>query len=98
MEPAGYNQGTAKHPDLLAAIQAVATQRRTQQTDAKTLWMQRRKGSVIDGVRFAAVSNPKGGSKWWVEDVNRPRRHDDHQDDLFPGQRGRPQKRGSKWV
>ena len=65
MEPTGYNQETAKHPDLLAAIQAVATQRRTQQTDAKTLgrWMQRRKGRVIDGLRFAAVSNPKGGSK-----------------------------------
>ena len=53
-------------------------------TDIKTLgrWMQRRKGRVIDGLCFAAVSNPKGGSKWWVED---PHRHDHHRpDDLFP--------------
>jgi hypothetical protein len=50
--------------------------------------MQRRKGRVIDGLRFAAVSNPKGGSKWWIEDVNTPHRHDDRRDDLFPGERG----------
>ena len=32
--------------------------------------MQHRKGRVIDGLRFTVVSNPKGGSKWWVEDIN----------------------------
>ena len=90
MEPTSYNQETAKHPDLLAAIQAVGTQRRTRQVDADTLgrWMRRRKGRVIDGVRFAVVSNLKGGSKWWVEDVNRPHPHDNYQDVLFPGERG----------
>ena len=62
-EPAGYPKGTPKHPELLAAIQAVATQRRTQQTDAKTLgrWMQCRRVRVVNGMRFANVSNPKGG-------------------------------------
>ena len=77
---AGHSQGPPKHPELLAAIRTVAMPRRAQQPDAKTLgrWMQRR-NRVIDGVRFAAVSNPKGGSKWWIEDP-----HDHHQDAAVP--------------
>jgi hypothetical protein len=62
-------------PELFAAVQAAAfavTLKRGLKPDAKLLglWMQRRKGRVIDGKRFAVKSNPKGGSTWWIEQVS----------------------------
>lgn len=93
IEPAGYNlnQEAPKHPDLLDAIETVVafstttTWRRSRQADATALsrWMRSRKGRIVDGLRFAVLPNPKGGSKWWVEEVNQPHQHDDLPVDLF---------------
>ena len=47
------------------------TGKRGQQADPKLLglWLQRRKGRVVDGKRFANQPNPKGASTWWIENV-----------------------------
>ena len=73
MTPVGYSKEAAKHPDLQAAVHVVATRGQSQHTDIKVLgrWMQKRKGRVIDGLCFMVMSNPKGGSKWWVEESTR---------------------------
>jgi hypothetical protein len=71
---AGFNSNDPEHPELYAAVQAAAyavTGKRGQQADAKLLglWLQRRKGRVVDGMRFANQPNPKGASTWWIESV-----------------------------
>ena len=57
---------------MQAAAYAV-TGKRSQQADAKLLglWLQRRKGRVIEGMRFANQANPKGASTWWIENVSK---------------------------
>jgi len=63
-----------KHPDLYAALEAVAlrtTGKRGQKPDGKMLgdWMRRFRGRVVDGKRFAYLPNEKRGAEWWVEIV-----------------------------
>lgn len=62
------------YPELYAALGDVAlrsTGKRGLKPDAKMLgrWLQRFKGRVVDGKRFANLPNQKGGSQWWVEKV-----------------------------
>lgn len=59
--------------ELSAAFQAaVVGISKTNRLDPQVLgrWLQRWKGKIVDGRRFNVESNPKGGSKWWVEDVH----------------------------
>jgi hypothetical protein len=61
-------------PDLAAALSAAAftiTNHRGKPADAEILgkWLRGFKGRVVDGKRFENKSNPKGGSKWWIEIV-----------------------------
>lgn len=53
-------------PTLNAAVQGIGGGR---QIDAKSLgrWTQRFKNRVADNFRLSSKSNPKGGSRWWVE-------------------------------
>jgi hypothetical protein len=68
-EETNPKSGTLTYPELSAAIMAVGTPWRAQQVDLRKLghWMQRHRGNVVDGMRFANDFNPKGGSKWWIE-------------------------------
>jgi putative DNA primase/helicase len=81
------NQQEPEFPELLSAVTAAAysvTQRRGQKIDAATLGLYTRthKNRVIDGKRFKTKSNPKGGSQWWIEDINQPDdSHHPHQGD-----------------
>jgi hypothetical protein len=75
----GYSdsQKEPEFPELLGAVTAAAfsiTCKRGQQPDAATLglYLRGRKNRVIDGRRFVTKSNPKGGSVWWIEDINLP--------------------------
>jgi hypothetical protein len=66
--------GEPRYPDLAAALSAAAftiTNKRGQEIDGEILgkWLRGFKGRVVDGKRFENKSNPKGGSKWWVEIV-----------------------------
>jgi hypothetical protein len=55
------------HPQLHAAVHAVAGGRGP--PDAKRLgnWARGRKNRLVDNLRLAAKADPKGGSEWWVE-------------------------------
>jgi hypothetical protein len=66
--------GEPRYPDLTAALAAAAftiTKKRGQEIDGEILgkWLRGFKGRVVDGKRFENKSNPKGGSKWWIEIV-----------------------------
>jgi hypothetical protein len=60
--------GAPVWPDLFAAVQG--TMIGSQQPDANSLgqWIRHQKGRIIDGLTFDSLSNPKGGSLWWVND------------------------------
>jgi putative DNA primase/helicase len=67
-------QWEPRHPDLYAALEAVAfkaTGKRGQKPDARMLgaWLRRFKDRIVDGKRFAFLPNEKSGGEWWVEDV-----------------------------
>jgi hypothetical protein len=53
-------------PNLAAAAQTIAGDKRP---DAKNLgrWLQANKGVIINDYKLMIASNPKGGSKWWVQ-------------------------------
>jgi putative DNA primase/helicase len=67
-------QWEPKHPDLYAALEAVAfksTGKRGQKPDPRMLgnWLRQFKGRIVDGKCFAMNPDPKNGSVWWVEDA-----------------------------
>jgi hypothetical protein len=69
-------QWEPKHPDLYAALEAVAykaTGKRGQKPDPRMLgaWLRRFRGRIIDGKRFACLANDKTAAEWWVEDVTK---------------------------
>ena len=73
-EKAGFADTEPKYPELSVALHAAAfavTGKRGQLADPTILglWLRRRKGRVVDGLRFVTESNPKGGSKWWIEQI-----------------------------
>ncbi|WP_315747580.1 MULTISPECIES: hypothetical protein [unclassified Bradyrhizobium] len=58
--------------ELMMALQAaVVSAAKKNRLDAAVLgrWLQRWKGKIVDGRRFNAEANRKGGSKWWIEEV-----------------------------
>ena len=81
MVATGYSGESPKYPNLQAAIQTVAT--RGKYTDAKLLglWLRRRKGRIVGGKCLHVAANPKGGSKWWIEDVSRQREEEDSREE-----------------
>jgi primase-like protein len=70
----GFGSTEPRYPDLCVAVAAAAftiTKLRGKQADPEILgkWLRGFKGRVVDGRRFMAKSNPKGGSRWWVEEI-----------------------------
>jgi putative DNA primase/helicase len=62
------------YPELYTALETIAyrdTGKRGQQPDARMLGkhLQKVKGRIIDGKRFAMQPDAKRGAEWWVEDV-----------------------------
>lgn len=62
---------TPEYSELHAAVNAAAGWRGP--ADALKLgnYLRKRKGRVVDGMRFAYLPNVKGGSHWWVEPVKK---------------------------
>jgi hypothetical protein len=70
MVATGYSGESPKYPNLQAAVQTVAA--RGKYTDAKLFgnWLRRRKGRIVSGKYLRVMTNPKGGSMWWVESIS----------------------------
>jgi hypothetical protein len=67
-------QWEPKHPDLYAALEAVAfraTGKRGLKPDPRMLglWLRQFKGRIVEGKRFANLPNDKGGAEWWIDCV-----------------------------
>lgn len=68
-ESGGYNEFQYKWPELNAALAAVAKYRSNQPFDLRRLgiWMRAKKDKVVGQFVLRNKSDPKGGSKWWVD-------------------------------
>ncbi len=66
-----FNGFEPKLPELLTILQQITQTKRGQKLNILTLgrWVRTNKGRIINGMRFANESNPKGGSTWWIEKV-----------------------------
>jgi putative DNA primase/helicase len=56
------------HADLAQTIELVAGKPKAN-AQSLGLWLRDKRGTVIDGRRFDAFTNKKGGSVWWIEEV-----------------------------
>jgi putative DNA primase/helicase len=66
-----FNGFEPKLPELLTILQQITQTKRGQKLNILTLgrWVRTNKSRIINGMRFANESNPKGGSTWWIEEV-----------------------------